>query len=74
MSLAGPYRENAYLPSDDPRVEAETLLVHARAKLMDEISRGLALANEIDERSPNSFDYERRLSALESLYRTVCGG
>lgn len=67
-----PYRTSAGPAPMDPRAEADAALARAKAELIDEIRRGLKLAND-QSRNEIAESYALRLSALERLYRTVCG-
>lgn len=65
-----PYRTSE--PARDPRHEAETALIQAKAKLIDQISHGMRLANNL---SANGFEcatsYQQRVEALRNLHREV---
>lgn len=71
MNGGGPYREPP-APSLLHSIEsAEDALTRARAKLVDEIRVSLAAINK--DKSYNSYDFERKVDALNRLYITVVG-
>lgn len=68
-----PYRSVSV--SSDPRHEAETLLIRAKADVFTEIARGLAIANNLARSGDESSQsYERRVKVLQEMYLRISQG
>lgn len=70
--MSHPYRDDeGTIPPPDPRWVAETQLIQARANLLDEIRRGLRIANQLAIADETSQSYQRRVESLLALYNQV---
>lgn len=70
--MSHPYRDDERtIPPPDPRWVAETQLIQARANLLEEIQRGLRIANQLAIADETSESYKRRVEALTALHKQV---
>jgi hypothetical protein len=55
---------------EDPRWAAETRLIEAKALIMKELARGIAIANNLARAEAEvASSYEKRLKAIQELHK-----